>query len=182
MSPTERSTETPHRITIRHATLSDASLLAELGARAFYEAFAADTPEKDMADYLADSFTPTRLATQIADRLALFLIAESGGEAIGYACLHATEFPPCINGPKPIQLVRLYALKEWHGRGVGSALMQACLSESLHRGYQTLWLSSWEINQRANSFYRKWRFEVVGTQDFLVGNDVQHDVILMRRI
>jgi predicted N-acetyltransferase YhbS len=170
------------RTEIRHATLSDASLLAELGSRTFYEAFAADTPEKDMAAYLAESFTPVKLATQIADRLSLFFIAENNDEAIGYARLYPVNPPPCVNGPNPIQLARLYVLKEWYGQGVGSSLMKACLSEARRRGYQAMWLSTWDINVRAISFYRRWQFQQVGTQTFQVGSDIQSDVVLMRMI
>ena len=167
---------------IRLATTSDASLLADLGARTFYEAFAALIPDEDMAAYLAASFTSAGLAAQIADRLSLFLIAETDGVAVGYAHLCPTQPPACVDGPSPVQLVRLYVLKKRYGHGVGSSLMATCLSEASKRGYQTLWLSSWEINQRANSFYRRWGFEPVGNQDFVVGHDVQHDVILSRKI
>jgi GNAT superfamily N-acetyltransferase len=169
-------------ITIRSAASSDASLLAGLGARAFQDAFAADIPEEDLAAYLAASFSSDVMAAQIEDKLALFLIAESIGEAIGYACLYPAEPPSCVTGPSPVQLARLYLLKAWYGRGVGSSLMKACLSEARRRGYRTMWLSSWEVNSRANSFYDKWGFEPVGNQDFWVGNDLQHDVILMRTI
>ena len=174
--------KTTSRIAIRPATPSDAALLAKLRAQTFYEAFAADTPEEDMTAYSAASFTPERLAAQIADRLSLFLIAEGDGEAIGYARLYPSEPPSCVDSPDPIQLVRLYILKEWYGHGVGSSLMEACLSEARRGGYQSVWVSSWEINRRANAFYRKWNFEPVGKQDFLVGNDIQRDVIFMRRI
>jgi len=156
--------------------------LADLGAQAFYEAFAALVSEGDMAAYLAASFTSEELAAQIADRLSLLLIAESDRVAVGYAHLCPTQPPVCVGGPGPVQLVRLYVLKKRYGHGVGSSLMATCLSEAGQRGYQTMWLSSWEINQRANSFYRKWDFEPVGNQGFVVGNDVQHDVILSRKI
>jgi GNAT superfamily N-acetyltransferase len=174
--------KTTSGITIRPAVSSDASLLADLGARAFHDAFADDMPEEDLAAYLAASFTLDVLAAQIADKLALFLVAENGGEAIGYACLYPAEPPSCVTGPNPVYLARLYLLKAWYGRGAGSSLMKACLSEARQRGYQTMWLSSWEVNSRANAFYHKWGFEPVGNQDFWVGSDRQHDVILMRRI
>ena len=135
-----------------------------------------------MAAYLAASFTPERLAAQIADRLSLFLIAETDGKAVGYAHLCPTQPPDCVDGPSPVQLVRLYVLKKRYRHGVGSSLMATCLSEASQRGYQTMWVSSWEINQRANSFYRKWGFEPVGNQDFVVGNDVQHDIVFSRKI
>jgi GNAT superfamily N-acetyltransferase len=174
--------ETTLGITIRLATSSDASLLAGLGAQAFCDAFAADLPEDDVDEYLATSFTPERLVAQIADRLTLFLVVESDGEAVGYACLNSAEPPSCVNGSAPVQLERLYLLKPWYGRGVGSLLMRACLSEARRRGYRTMWLSSWEENSRANAFYGKWGFEPVGNQEFLVGHDIQSDVILMRGV
>jgi diamine N-acetyltransferase len=58
--------------------------------------------------------------------------------------------------------------------------MQACLNESSARGYRTVWLSSWELNGRANAFYKRWHFKVTGRQKFVVGSDVQNDFILRR--
>jgi ribosomal protein S18 acetylase RimI-like enzyme len=60
--------------------------------------------------------------------------------------------------------------------------MQTCIEQSRSRGYKTIWLSSWELNDRANAFYKKWGFKVVGSQKFTVGSDVQNDFILSREL
>jgi ribosomal protein S18 acetylase RimI-like enzyme len=60
--------------------------------------------------------------------------------------------------------------------------MKACLAEALSRGYRSVWLSSWELNHRANSFYKKWKFRIVGRAKFKVGSDIQNDFIFARRI
>jgi ribosomal protein S18 acetylase RimI-like enzyme len=43
---------------------------------------------------------------------------------------------------------------------VGDALMQTSIKECHSHGYLTVWLSSWELNDRANAFYKKWGFKV----------------------
>ncbi len=60
--------------------------------------------------------------------------------------------------------------------------MQISVKESRSRGYQSVWLSSWELNDRANAFYKKWQFKVVGSQKFTVGSDIQNDFILSRKL
>ena len=55
----------PGQINIRFATAADNVLLAEMGARTFYDAFAADNTPEDMAVYLAASFSPEKQAAEL---------------------------------------------------------------------------------------------------------------------
>src|ERR1041385_9058472 len=106
-------------LTIRPATVDDASLLADLGARTFYETFVADNTPEDMAAYLAASFSPTLQAREITDPNTSLLVAEINGIAAGYAKLELSVAPNCVTGPHPIELSRLYVLREFIGSGVG---------------------------------------------------------------
>jgi GNAT superfamily N-acetyltransferase len=112
----------------------------------------------------------------------MFLIAEVIGEAVGYARLRSGSAPPDIRGARPLEIVRFYSVQEWIGRGVGAALMQACLELALDKGHDTIWLDVWERNSRAIAFYGKWGFEVVGNQPFQLGQDTQNDFLLARPI
>ena len=60
--------------------------------------------------------------------------------------------------------------------------MQISIEKFRFRGYHSVWLSSWELNDRANAFYKKWGFKIVGTQKFTVGSDIQSDFILSRKL
>src|SRR6185436_16826480 len=115
------------QVTIRRADSDDATLLAELGAHTFQQTFAADNTGEDMASYLALHFGVAQQTAELAHPASTFLIAEVEGHAAGYAKLHVSEPPKEIEGPKPIELVRLYVSQEWLGRGAGEALMRACL-------------------------------------------------------
>jgi ribosomal protein S18 acetylase RimI-like enzyme len=82
----------------------------------------------------------------------------------------------------PVELVRLYVLREWLGRGVGEALMRACVDEARRAGHATIWLGVWERNGRAQAFYRKWNFRAVGEHVFQLGYDPQKDILMQRAV
>jgi diamine N-acetyltransferase len=173
--------ETPD-LMVRRASLEDASLLAELGARTFSETFAADNTPHDMTAYLAANFNLAQQTAQLNDRASTFLIAEVTGLAVGYAQLHAGAPAEGVAGPRPIELVRLYVSSEWLGRGVGEALMRACVDEARQTGHGTIWLGVWEQNGRAQAFYRKWDFHAVGEHVFQLGSDAQRDILMERAV
>ena len=171
-----------HRIQIRAATAADNVRLAELGARTFYDTFAADNTPEDMSAYLAGAFSPDKQAAELADPASRFLIAEIDGGAAGYARLKEGAPPSSISGARPIEIARLYACREWIGQGVGARLMQACLDEAARRGCDTIWLDVWERNPRAIAFYARWGFVQVGEQTFQLGSDLQHDLLMQRAV
>ncbi|HZI49603.1 MAG TPA: GNAT family N-acetyltransferase [Pyrinomonadaceae bacterium] len=167
---------------IRHATENDAALLAELGARTFSDTFANQNTTEDMATYLAASFGPELQRAELVDPLNTFLIVENDDVAIGYAYLRAGKPPACVSGPKPIELNRLYVSSAFQGSGVGAQLMEACLTEARRAGYQTMWLGVWKRNVRAQAFYQRWNFAVVGEHVFQLGADRQMDWLMERSL
>lgn len=176
--------ETPGspRISIRKATIGDAALLAELGARTFHDTFAAENTVADMAAYLAASFAADIQAEQIADPASVFLLAHVGDELAGYARLRSGAAPEQIAGEQPVEIVRFYADAPWIGAGVGAALMRESLAEALARKRDVIWLDVWERNPRAIAFYSKWGFTVVGEQSFALGADLQRDLLMARSV
>jgi GNAT superfamily N-acetyltransferase len=165
---------------LRYATADDNLLLAELGAHTFYDTFVTDNTPENMAAYLAASFSPQKQAAELAEPGSVFLIAEIGAVVVGFAHLKEGPPPEGIPGEHPIEIVRIYACKEWIGKGVGALLMQGCLDEAVKRGCDTVWLDVWERNSRSLAFYRKWGFAEVGTQTFQLDDDLQHDLLLQR--
>jgi diamine N-acetyltransferase len=172
-------------INIRAALVDDAPLLSRLGAATFRDTFENGSTPDDMAGYLADAFTPERQAAEITDPAGLVLLAEhdaepGAAELVGYAHLIAQGTPPAVQGPAPIELKRLYVARQWHGRRVAQALMDAAVTAARARGAQTLWLGVWEHNPRAVAFYEKYGFVRVGEHTFALGSDLQTDWLFAR--
>lgn len=169
-------------LVIRRASEPDAAMLAELAARTFRDAFAADNAAEDLDAYMSVAFTPGMLKSEISDPGNVFFVAEIDGAPVGYAQLRAGDAPPCVSGPGPVELARLYVSQDWHGRGVAAALMRACFEQGRAAGRQTVWLGVWERNPRAQAFYRKWGFRLVGSHVFVLGSDPQTDLLMERAL
>jgi ribosomal protein S18 acetylase RimI-like enzyme len=170
-------------VSVRRADSSDARLLASLGARTFSETFASENTPEDMAAYLQSAFSHAQLTAELSDAHSIFFVAEATGEAAGYAKLYEGDLrPDCLTGVRAVELVRLYVLQRWLGRGVGRALMQRCMDEARRAGYSTMWLGVWERNRRAQAFYRKCGFRPVGERIFQLGSDAQTDWLMERAL
>jgi diamine N-acetyltransferase len=167
---------------IRRATVDDAAVLADLGARTFSETFAADNSEENMSAYLAEAFNLEQQTLELNDPNAVVLLAENGRVASGYSIIRVGHVPDEVTGPDAVELVRLYVTKDSWGTGVGPALMASSIREAQELGFRTVWLGVWENNHRAQAFYRKWGFEVVGTHVFQLGDDPQTDFLMQRPI
>src|SRR3954467_15821348 len=136
-------------INIRRAVSSDVAGLAELAARTFRDTFAADNAPEDMARHLAEAYGVLQQGRELADPNVATLLAEAGGQLVGYAQLRDAPAPACVAGEAPIELWRLYIDRGWHGRGIAQELMRGVVLEAQRRGARTLWLGVWERNQRA---------------------------------
>ena len=170
--------QTRDAIIVRSGTRHDSRVLAELARQTFHDSFAADNGVADMQAYLDASFGEAIQAAELADPGSTFLVAEAGGDAVGYARLIVEAPPPCVPSVNPIHLQRIYAVRPWIGRGVGPALMTACLDLARTAQRGGIWLGVWERNDRAIQFYRKWGFTRVGSMPFQLGSDRQTDQIL----
>lgn len=164
---------------IRHATLADADMLSEVGARTFSEAFARDNTPANLAAHLRNSFSPEIQHQELSQADSIFLIAESDGQPVGYAQLLINSREQGMEGSNPMEIRRIYVLQEIVGRGMGSTLMNASLNEARQRGCDIVWLGVWEKNQRAIEFYKKWGFREAGSHIFSLGDDPQTDLIMV---
>jgi diamine N-acetyltransferase len=163
---------------IRYGTTNDAKLLAELGAKTFYDTFAKDNTPQNIASYIKELFSSEIQLNELSDPDIIFLIAELDGTPIGYAKLRMNSKDESIKGMNPVELERIYALQEYLGKGIGKELMKASIKEAKERGCESIWLGVWEKNQRAIDFYRKWGFKEVGTHIFNLGEDPQNDFVM----
>jgi ribosomal protein S18 acetylase RimI-like enzyme len=133
-----------------------------------------------MKTYLAVNFNPETIRSQIEDKYSIFLLGYEGSCLFGYAMLYKGSPPVSPSSTNSIELVRFYVLPDVIGAGYGSKLMQACLEEVTKKRFSTVWLGVWEKNKRAIHFYHKWGFQKVGEKDFLLGSDIQTDIVMQR--
>jgi ribosomal protein S18 acetylase RimI-like enzyme len=169
---------------IREATRDDAKLLTDLAYTTFWDAFAhhpKNAPE-DLNHYMRQAFSLEQITSELVDEKSIFLIAELGGEAAGYAKIIVDNIEPGITAERPIELNRLYSHQRFLGQGIGQSLMDACFERAKEEGCDTMWLGVWEYNPRAQRFYEKNGFRVVGKHTFVLGSDPQIDLLMQKEL
>lgn len=171
-------------LTIRQATVEDARVLTDLAYTTFWDAFAhhpKNAPD-DLNHYMRQAFNREQIATEVSDTKNIFLIAEFDGEAAGYSKIVIDNIEPGITAERPVELSRLYSHQKHLGQGVGQSLMDACVERARAEDRDVMWLGVWEYNPRAQRFYEKNGFRVVGSHVFLLGKDPQTDLLMQREL
>ena len=167
---------------IRRAVVADAATIADVAARTFEETFAAQNTPEDMAAHRARTYGEAIQRREIENPDWLTLVVEDDGQAIGYAQFRRGHAPACFACENPVEILRFYVAREWHGRGIAQSLMQAAVDAAKSLDGETLWLGVWERNPRAIAFYAKCGFREVGSQPYLVGSDLQTDRVMIRAL
>ena len=171
-------------LTIRQALREDAKVLTDLAYTTFWDAFAhhpKNAPD-DLNHYMRQAFNQEQITTELADEKNIFLIANIGDEAAGYSKIIIDNIEPGIIAERPVELSRLYSHQRHLGQGVGQSLMDACFERARAENRDVMWLGVWEYNPRAQRFYEKNGFRVVGSHVFLLGKDPQTDLLMQKEL
>jgi ribosomal protein S18 acetylase RimI-like enzyme len=132
--------------------------------------------------YMAASFGEAIQRAELADPDTTVFFAERGDDTVGYVMLRERKPPASVGLEDALEIARFYARRRAIGSGVGGTLMQRAIAEAAGRGKDAVWLAVWERNERALRFYESWGFHRSGTQPFLLGTDLQTDLVMVRRI
>jgi ribosomal protein S18 acetylase RimI-like enzyme len=163
-------------LTYRDAVPSDAEAVADVFRTSFVDTFGHLYPAADLQEFL-NSKTAAQFREEIENPRYAFRLAEDSGQVAGYVKLGPPELP--IEAPSnTIELCQLYVLKEWHGSGFATALMDWTLDQAAARRAEHIQLSVYVDNHRARRFYERYGFHAVGRYDFMVGSHADEDIIL----
>ena len=165
---------------IRRAEARDAAALALLAERTFRATFAPHNSDANMALHCARTYGAAIQAAEIADPARVTVVADDGGTLAGYAQLRVGHPTACVEAARPVEIQRIYVDAPWQGRGIAQALMEAMLMHARERGADRVWLGVWEHNPRARRFYEKSGFALAGDHAFVLGHEVQRDLVMSR--
>lgn len=144
-----------------------------------------------MATHIAQKLSPAQFRTWAASDAHALLVYEDGARLLGYALLalgapegaaEADAVRAASGRPAPyVELSKIYVQPGVQGGGVAGALMRAACDAAAELGPGLpFWLGTNEQNLRAQAFYRKSGFEVVGKRTYVVGGLEHDDVVLLR--
>lgn len=105
-----------------------------------------------------------------------YTLAFSGEEMIGYAKL-------TYDSSSTVTLDKLYFLNGCKGKGYGSALLQHCIHQAVHRYKQSMTLGVYDKNASAISFYeKKMGFHEIGKKWFEFDKTLYGNIVMGKSI
>jgi GNAT superfamily N-acetyltransferase len=167
---------------VRQAGQADAAALHTVADATFRLACPPGTLEHDMAEFVRTHLSEERMSEYLSDPRRDLFLAEAEGEPAGYTMLvygepQDAEAAAAITTRPTVELSKCYVVTGHHGSGVASALLAATIDAARSRGAAGIWLGVNQHNPRANAFYDKSGFRIVGTKHFLVGAQLHEDFV-----
>lgn len=171
-------------IKICNASAGDAALIADIGAKSFFDTFQTVFTPEDMRLYLLDNYNPEKITKEILNTNSKFYLAYYNNEAVGYMKLANSPVPDTLikKHTSSIELQKLYVLKEYHNMGVGKELMKTCIDYANEKGYDSIWLCVLQENLKAVEFYNRWNFKQFGTKNILVGLTNKEHSLMVKQL
>jgi ribosomal protein S18 acetylase RimI-like enzyme len=163
---------------MRVATTADAAAVAAFAEMTFRATYAhANTPE-DMELYCRKTFSESLIVEDILMPDMQYQLAIANNELVGFIKLQWSTPPMPMPFERPLQIARIYAHPEAKRMGIGRILMASAKAFATEQQHDYIWLGVWQQNEDAIAFYKKMGFAIVGTDTFLLGNDLQLDWIM----
>jgi L-amino acid N-acyltransferase YncA len=107
------------------------------------------------------------------------LVAEQGGQVVGWIALAPVSRRPCYAG---VAEVSVYVAESARGQGVASELLAALVESAERGGVWTLQTSVFPENEASLALLRRFGFRAVGTRERIGQlNGVWRDTLLVER-
>jgi ribosomal protein S18 acetylase RimI-like enzyme len=144
----------------------------------FVEAFSNQNSEENMKKYLDENLSINQLTNELLNSESSFYFARVDERIIGYLKINFGYAQTDFKEDDFIEIERVYVLSEFHGKNVGKKLLDKAIEISTEKNAKTLLLGVWEKNYKAIRFYLKNGFVEFGKHPFILGDDIQTDILM----
>lgn len=165
-------------LSLSKIVISDIPTLQNISKQTFIEAFAAVNTEANMTKYLEEVLSIQRLTDEFMTEGSEFYFIKNEQEIAGYLKLNFGDSQTEPMGEKSMEIERIYVLKAYLGRGLGQFMFDQAIEIGRKKQLDVLWLGVWEENHRALNFYKKNGLIEFDKHKFLLGDDLQTDVLM----
>ncbi|MET0461767.1 MAG: GNAT family N-acetyltransferase [Chitinophagaceae bacterium] len=169
-------------VQISKVTAAELSELELISKQTFLETFAHLNSEKNMSQYLDESFSQSNLALEIADENSAFYFARSGGQLMGYLKVNTGAAQTELLDIDALEIERIYVSKDHQGKKIGQLFFNHAMDLAKKKDVSYVWLGVWEHNTNAISFYEKNGFAAFSSHVFKLGDDEQTDIMMKKAL
>lgn len=164
---------------VRRVRPTEVSTLQRLSKTIFIEAFGPLNTPENMDDYVSKSFNLPQLQRELENPESEFYFVEEATETIGYLKINygKAQTEPIPDG---LEVERIYVGAVHRGKRIGQLLFEKAMTRAQELHKTTLWLGVWEKNRDAIRFYQRNGMTLFGQHPFMLGKDLQIDLLMKR--
>ena len=169
-------------VSISRAVPADAHRVSALAIETFPLACPPGTTRENIDLFCATKLSPEAFEAYFADpRVSLWCAGEED-ELVGYVMTVSGEpedpvIASAVSRRPTAEISKIYVRQSAHGSGIAQQLMDVAVEDAKAYGSQSVWLGVNQHNTRANSFYERRGFLVVGERRFQVGASLEEDFV-----
>jgi len=157
---------------------SEINALQKISKETFVEAFSNQNTEENMQKYLEENLSIQQLTNELLNSESSFYFARMDEIIIGYLKVNFGKAQTDFKEDDSIEIERVYVMEEFHGKDVGKKLLDKAIEISREKNAKSVWLGVWEKNYKAIRFYQKNGFLEFGKHPFILGDDIQTDILM----
>lgn len=170
------------KIEINKSSISELNIIQKISIQTFTDTFAAVNTEENMANYIRDNFNLDKISSEINNPDSAFFIATFEKETVGYLKINFGNAQTEKLKENTLEIHRIYVLETFHGKKVGQLLLDEAIKIAQQTAIDFIWLGVWEENHKALRFYTKNGFVEFDKHIFVLGDEVQTDLLLKLKI
>jgi ribosomal protein S18 acetylase RimI-like enzyme len=156
--------------------------LQKISKETFVEAFSNQNSEENMRKYLDENLSTQQLRNELLNSESSFYFARIDEKIIGYLKVNFGKAQTDFKEDDSIEIERVYVLSEFQGKEVGKKLLDKAIEISSEKNAKSVWLGVWEKNYKAIRFYHKNGFVEFGKHPFILGDDIQTDILMKLKL
>ena len=167
---------------IRKVEIADVGVFSQVAKQTFRETFAHDNTEEQLQEYFEEAYSLRVLSAELEnpESATYFIIHEK--EIAGFLKVNWGNAQTEKELENAFEIQRLYVLQAYQGFGLGKQLFEFALELAENNGFSWAWLGVWEHNTKAQAFYNRYGFEKFSQHSFLVGQKVDTDWLLKKKL
>lgn len=169
-----------------NAPSDELTALAEMATFTFCDTFR-HYQKADIDHYIKESLSVEALALELQDpNNTFYFILFNEVRAGFFKWVHPSSTyleHSQVRCQNPFLIQRFYLMPDYCGKGLASVALEFVTSFAKYQaGADFLYLSVWEKNYRAQSFYQKHGFRTIGSFGYPVGQEIDHEFLYGKRL
>ena len=167
---------------IGRAVPTDAHRVSALAVETFPLACPPGTTQQNIDLFCSTKLSPQAFQEYLRDSRLRIWVASLGDELAGYVMTVSGEpddpvVAQAVMKRPTVEISKIYVRAKAHGGGVAQELIGVAVDDARNEGAWSVWLGVNQQNLRANSFYERNGFLVVGERRFEVGDSLEEDFV-----